>query len=54
MRILSPPNRKGQGQEAEGEWQQEDSPAVGSGIVSFGWAGRLAVVYVEGCQGGRL
>lgn len=34
-----PPNRKGQDQEAGGEWLQEDSPAVGSGIVSFGWAG---------------
>jgi hypothetical protein len=43
-RILSPPNRKGQGQEAGGEWLQEDSSAVGSGIVSFGWAGGLAVV----------
>lgn len=51
-RILSPSNRKGQGQEAGREWLQEDSPAVGSRIVSFGWAGWWCE-YMEGCQGGR-
>lgn len=35
-RILSPPNRKGQGQEAGGEWLQEDSPAVGSELSPSG------------------